>query len=99
MAPFHLSPERGLLGPNQECYITVVFQPQEALVYQEHATCRFGAESENAQSSCTVLLQGVGMHLLFSRSTDFKRQCVYWTMSISNECILLPKQNSAKTAD
>lgn len=71
MAPFHLSPERGLLGPNQECYITVVFQPQEALVYQEHATCRFGEESENEQSSCMVLLQGVGMHLLFSRSTDF----------------------------
>lgn len=61
-APFHLSPERGLLGPNQECYITVAFQPQEALVYQEHASCRFGEESENAQSSCTVLLQGVGMH-------------------------------------
>lgn len=68
MAPFHLSPERGLLGPNQECYITVVFQPLEALVYQEHATCRFGEESENAQSSCTVLLQGVGTHSASGRN-------------------------------
>lgn len=63
MAPFQLSPEQGLLQPNQECYITVVFQPQEALVYQGHASCRFGEESENAQSCCTVLLQGVGMYL------------------------------------
>lgn len=68
MAPFHLNPERGLLGPNQERYITVVFQPQEALVYQEHASCRFGEECENAQSSCTVLLQGVGMHSKTVRS-------------------------------
>lgn len=31
-------------------------------MYQEQASCRFGEESESAQSSCTVLLQGVGMH-------------------------------------
>ncbi|XP_075896045.1 cilia- and flagella-associated protein 65 isoform X3 [Nelusetta ayraudi] len=79
MAPFHLSPERGLLGPNQECYITVVFQALEALVYQEHATCRFGEESETAQSSCTVLLQGVASYpyLLLRNlsSKDEKPQC------------------------
>lgn len=80
MMPFHLSPERGLLGPNQECYITVVFQPQEALVYQEHASCSFGKESENAQSSCTVQLQGVGMHsetVILFKANWFWKDCVF----------------------
>lgn len=60
-APFQLSPELGLLKPNQECHITVVFQPQEALVYQGHAYCWFGEERDKAQSCCTVLLQGLGI--------------------------------------
>lgn len=40
--------------------MTVVFKPQEALVYQGHACCWFGEEMEKAQSSCPVLLQGLG---------------------------------------
>lgn len=59
-APFQLSPEQGLLKPNQECHITVVFRPQEALVYQQHTYCKFGEEDNKAESSCTVLLQGLG---------------------------------------
>ena len=59
--PFQLSPERGLLKPGQECPITAVFRPQEALVYQQLATCRFGEEeADEAESCCTVLLQGTG---------------------------------------
>ncbi|KAK2839571.1 hypothetical protein Q5P01_013311 [Channa striata] len=61
-APFQLSPEQGVLKPSQECHITVVFQPQEALVYQEHAYCRFGEEGDKAESSCTVLLQGLAKY-------------------------------------
>ncbi|KAM3861924.1 LOW QUALITY PROTEIN: cilia- and flagella-associated protein 65 [Diretmus argenteus] len=57
-APFQLSPERGLLKPGQERRVTVVFRPQGALVYQQEACCRFGGEGEEAQSRCTVLLQG-----------------------------------------
>ncbi|XP_071368292.1 cilia- and flagella-associated protein 65 [Centroberyx affinis] len=61
-APFQLSPERGLLKPGQECRITVVFRPQEALVYQQEACCRFGEEGEEAESRCTVLLQGIAKY-------------------------------------
>lgn len=60
-APFHLSTAQGLLKPNQECHIMVVFKPQEALVYQGQACCFFGEEKEKAQSSCSVLLQGLGI--------------------------------------
>lgn len=59
--PFQLSPERGLLKPRQNCSITVLFQPQAALVHQELAHCRFGEENNDAKSSCTVLLQGEGV--------------------------------------
>uniref|UniRef100_A0A671V1K3 Cilia and flagella associated protein 65 n=1 Tax=Sparus aurata TaxID=8175 RepID=A0A671V1K3_SPAAU len=59
-APFKLSPEQGLLKPGQECDIMVVFQPQEALVYQQHACCRFGEQEDKVESCCTVLLQGLG---------------------------------------
>lgn len=88
MAPFHLSPERGQLEPNQECYITVVFQPQEALVYQEHASCRFGEESENAQSSCTVLMQGVGMHSETVRNRTFQSWLIL-NDSVFNKTIIV----------
>uniref|UniRef100_H3C1V3 Uncharacterized protein n=1 Tax=Tetraodon nigroviridis TaxID=99883 RepID=H3C1V3_TETNG len=57
-APFQLSPERGLLKARQNCCITVVFQPQAALVYQGLTHCWFGEESNDTKSSCTVLLQG-----------------------------------------
>lgn len=60
-APFQLSPEQGLLKPGQECHITVVFRPQEALVYQQQAYCRFGEEGDKAESCCTVLMQGLGI--------------------------------------
>lgn len=59
-APFHLSPEKGLLKPRQNCCITVVFQPRTALVHQGRVHCWFGEESNEAKSSCTVLLQGEG---------------------------------------
>uniref|UniRef100_A0A8D2ZWM9 Coiled-coil domain-containing protein 108 n=1 Tax=Scophthalmus maximus TaxID=52904 RepID=A0A8D2ZWM9_SCOMX len=49
-APFQLSPEHGLLKPSQECQITAVFRPQEALVYQQEARCRFGEEVDQAGS-------------------------------------------------
>ncbi|XP_076731494.1 cilia- and flagella-associated protein 65 isoform X2 [Maylandia zebra] len=64
-APFQLRPEQGLLKPGQECHTTVVFRPQEALVYQQQALCRFGEEGK-LESSCTVLLQGLAKypHLL-----------------------------------
>uniref|UniRef100_A0A3Q0RYE1 Si:ch1073-349o24.2 n=1 Tax=Amphilophus citrinellus TaxID=61819 RepID=A0A3Q0RYE1_AMPCI len=57
-APFQLRPEQGLLKPGQECNITVVFRPQDALVYQQQAYCRFGEEGKR-ESCCTVLLQGL----------------------------------------
>uniref|UniRef100_A0A672IJI1 Si:ch1073-349o24.2 n=1 Tax=Salarias fasciatus TaxID=181472 RepID=A0A672IJI1_SALFA len=47
---FQLSPEQGLLKPGQECPITVVFRPQEALVYQQLAYCRFGEEADKLES-------------------------------------------------
>lgn len=58
-APFQLRPDQGLLKPGQECRITVVFQPQEARVYQQQVCCRFG-EGDKADDSCTVLLYGQG---------------------------------------
>ncbi|XP_059199527.1 cilia- and flagella-associated protein 65 [Centropristis striata] len=61
-APYQLSPEQGLLKPGQECLITVIFQPQEALVYQQQARCRFGEEEDKAENSCTVLLQGLAKY-------------------------------------
>uniref|UniRef100_A0A8C6PTV1 Si:ch1073-349o24.2 n=1 Tax=Nothobranchius furzeri TaxID=105023 RepID=A0A8C6PTV1_NOTFU len=57
--PFHLSPERGLLQPEQECPIRVMFHPQEAQMHQQQACCRFGDEGEKA-NSVTVHLQGEG---------------------------------------
>ncbi|XP_023806814.1 cilia- and flagella-associated protein 65 isoform X2 [Oryzias latipes] len=56
-APFRISPARGLLKPEQACSITVVFEPQEALVFQQQAHCKFG-EEEAWTDSCSVLLQG-----------------------------------------
>ncbi|XP_041807029.1 cilia- and flagella-associated protein 65 [Chelmon rostratus] len=61
-APFQLSPEQGLLKPGQECHITVVFRPQEALVHQQQAYCMFGEEEDKEQSCCTVLLQGLAKY-------------------------------------
>ncbi|TMS06489.1 Cilia- and flagella-associated protein 65 [Larimichthys crocea] len=61
-APFQLSPEQGLLKPGQQCHITVVFRPQEALVYQQQAYCWFGEEEDKAESCCTVLLQGLAKY-------------------------------------
>ncbi|XP_029981230.1 cilia- and flagella-associated protein 65 [Sphaeramia orbicularis] len=61
-APFQLSPEQGLLKPGEELPITVVFQPQEALVYQEPVYCRFGGEEDKSQSCCSVLLQGLAKY-------------------------------------
>uniref|UniRef100_A0A3P8SQ41 Si:ch1073-349o24.2 n=1 Tax=Amphiprion percula TaxID=161767 RepID=A0A3P8SQ41_AMPPE len=57
--PFQLNPKQGMLKPGQECHITVVFQPQEALVYQQHAYCWFGEEGDKAENCCTVLLQAL----------------------------------------
>uniref|UniRef100_A0A3Q0SAU0 Si:ch1073-349o24.2 n=1 Tax=Amphilophus citrinellus TaxID=61819 RepID=A0A3Q0SAU0_AMPCI len=54
-APFQLRPEQGLLKPGQECNITVVFRPQDALVYQQQAYCRFGEEGKR-ESCCTLFL-------------------------------------------
>ncbi|CAG5865404.1 unnamed protein product [Menidia menidia] len=61
-APFQLSPDQGLLKPNQECSITVVFQPQEARVYQQQAHCRFGDEENKEDSCCTVIVQGLAKY-------------------------------------
>uniref|UniRef100_A0A3P9M2X1 CFAP65 fourth Ig-like domain-containing protein n=1 Tax=Oryzias latipes TaxID=8090 RepID=A0A3P9M2X1_ORYLA len=60
-APFRISPARGLLKPEQACSITVLFEPQEALVFQQQAHCKFG-EEEAWTDSCSVLLQGGGMN-------------------------------------
>ncbi|CAL8266013.1 unnamed protein product [Lota lota] len=56
--PFHVSPDQGLLEPSQECLITVVFRPHEALVHQREACCRFGDTGEELLGRCTVLLRG-----------------------------------------
>uniref|UniRef100_A0A3B4YKV7 Cilia and flagella associated protein 65 n=1 Tax=Seriola lalandi dorsalis TaxID=1841481 RepID=A0A3B4YKV7_SERLL len=61
-APFQLSPEQGLLRPSQECHITVVFRPQEAMVYQQQAYCMFGEDGYKAESCCTVLLQALAKY-------------------------------------
>ncbi|XP_077947353.1 cilia- and flagella-associated protein 65 isoform X2 [Gasterosteus aculeatus] len=79
-APFQLSPEQGLLKPSQECPITVIFRPQEALVYQQQASCRFGEEGDEAKSCCNVLLQGLAkypfLQLRAPGTTDEKQQCL-----------------------
>ncbi|XP_045910743.1 cilia- and flagella-associated protein 65 isoform X2 [Micropterus dolomieu] len=78
-APFQLSPEQGLLMPGQECDITVVFRPQEAVVYQQQANCRFGEEGDKTESCCTVLLQGLAkypcLQLRNPNTKDEKEQC------------------------
>ncbi|XP_068557648.1 cilia- and flagella-associated protein 65 [Cebidichthys violaceus] len=78
-ALFQLSPEQGLLKPGQECHITVVFRPQEALVYQQQASCRFGEEGDKAESCCSVLLQGIAkypcLQLRHPGTKDDKEQC------------------------
>ncbi|CAL8240874.1 unnamed protein product [Merluccius merluccius] len=56
--PFQVSPDQGLLEPSQECPVTVVFRPHEALMYQREACCRFGDTGEELFGRCTVLLQG-----------------------------------------
>ncbi|KAG7241732.1 hypothetical protein INR49_025197 [Caranx melampygus] len=61
-APFQLNPEQGLLRPGQECHIKVVFQPQEAMVYQQQAHCWFGEDEDKAEGCCTVLLQGLAKY-------------------------------------
>lgn len=60
VSPFLLSPEQGHLKPEQEQYITVAFHPQEALVYQQPVSCKFGTEADQLESCCSVLLQGLG---------------------------------------
>ncbi|XP_056292370.1 cilia- and flagella-associated protein 65 [Pseudoliparis swirei] len=78
-APFQLSPEQGLLKPGQECHVTVVFRPQEALVYQQQANCCFGEAGDEEESSCSVLLQGLAkypcLQLRNPGTTDEKEQC------------------------
>ncbi|KAK9537382.1 hypothetical protein VZT92_005007 [Zoarces viviparus] len=78
-ALFQMSPEQGLLKPGQECRITVVFRPPEALVYQQQANCRFGAEGDKAKSCCSVLLQGTAkypcLQLRNPDTKDDKEQC------------------------
>ncbi|XP_041663704.1 cilia- and flagella-associated protein 65 [Cheilinus undulatus] len=77
-APFHLSPEQGMMKPGQECQITVVFQPQEAQVYQQQAYCRFGEEEDQTESCCIVILQGLAkypyLQLRTPDNTDDKDQ-------------------------
>ncbi|XP_070771214.1 cilia- and flagella-associated protein 65 [Enoplosus armatus] len=78
-APFQLSPKQGLLKPGQECHITVVFWPQEALVYQQQAYCWFGEEGDKTESYCTMLLQGLAkypcLQLRNPGTKDEKGQC------------------------
>lgn len=59
---FMLTPEQGLLRPGQEQDITVAFQPQEALVYQQLVTCKFGTEANTLESCCSILLEGLGKY-------------------------------------
>nr|XP_046260401.1 cilia- and flagella-associated protein 65 isoform X2 [Scatophagus argus] len=77
--PFQLRPEQGLLKPGQECHITVVFQPQEALVYQQQAFCRFGEDMDKAESCCAVLLEGLAkypcLQLRSPGAKDKKQDC------------------------
>ncbi|XP_054471804.1 cilia- and flagella-associated protein 65 [Anoplopoma fimbria] len=78
-APFQLSPEQGLLRPGYGCHITVSFRPQEALVYQQQAYCRFGEEGDKAESCCSVLLQGLAKYpciqLRNPSTKDGKEKC------------------------
>ncbi|XP_077437145.1 cilia- and flagella-associated protein 65 isoform X1 [Vanacampus margaritifer] len=60
--PFQVSPAEGVLQPSQEILLMVLFQPQEALLYNKHACCRFGAQGEKADYCATVLLQGVAKY-------------------------------------
>ncbi|XP_061081714.1 cilia- and flagella-associated protein 65 [Conger conger] len=57
--PFQLSPETGVLGPGEECHMTVMFRPQGALVFQQAAACVFG---EQGECQCSVLLQGLAKY-------------------------------------
>ncbi|XP_064167568.1 cilia- and flagella-associated protein 65 [Anguilla rostrata] len=57
--PFRLSPEGGVLGPGEECHMTVLFRPQGALVYRVEAVCVFGEQGERR---CSVLLQGLAKY-------------------------------------
>ncbi|XP_054888132.1 cilia- and flagella-associated protein 65 isoform X2 [Poeciliopsis prolifica] len=61
-APFILSPEQGQLKPGQQCVITVDFQPLEAQVYQQQVQCAYGEDDDDADSCCTVLLQGIAKY-------------------------------------
>ncbi|KAK7881013.1 hypothetical protein WMY93_030602 [Mugilogobius chulae] len=60
--PFMLSPDKGHLKPGQELHITVTFNPQEALFHQRLVFCRFGAQPDNLDSCCSLLLQGQAKH-------------------------------------
>lgn len=76
VSPFLLSPEQGHLKPEQEQYITVAFHPQEALVYQQPVSCKFGTEADQLESCCSVLLQGLAKYpyLEFKCPTNGKRE-------------------------
>ncbi|XP_019735479.1 cilia- and flagella-associated protein 65-like [Hippocampus comes] len=60
--PFQVSPEEGVLKPSQEIQLMVVFQPQQALLYNKLAACRFGEEGEKADCCVAVRLQGVAKY-------------------------------------
>ncbi|KAJ0070042.1 hypothetical protein NL108_000306, partial [Boleophthalmus pectinirostris] len=60
--PFMLSPDEGYLKPGQGLNISVMFQPQEALVHQQHVSCRFGTQADNLEGCSTVLLKGTAKH-------------------------------------
>uniref|UniRef100_A0A8C6V525 Cilia- and flagella-associated protein 65 n=1 Tax=Neogobius melanostomus TaxID=47308 RepID=A0A8C6V525_9GOBI len=91
--PFTLSPEQGHVKPGQEHNITVTFHPQDALVFQQPVTCKFGTQADKLESCCRVLLQGGAKHpyLEFTRSTkkilelDFGYSTVGQTLHIHFE--------------
>ncbi|XP_061648370.1 LOW QUALITY PROTEIN: cilia- and flagella-associated protein 65 [Phyllopteryx taeniolatus] len=60
--PFQVSPEEGVLKPSQEIQLMVLFQPQQALLYNQHAYCSFGEEGQKVDCCATVLLQGVAKY-------------------------------------
>ncbi|XP_061697991.1 cilia- and flagella-associated protein 65 isoform X12 [Syngnathoides biaculeatus] len=60
--PFQVSPEEGVLKPNQEIQLMVLFQPQQALLYNQHAFCSFGEEGQKVDCCATVLLQGAAKY-------------------------------------
>ncbi|XP_061775397.1 cilia- and flagella-associated protein 65 [Nerophis ophidion] len=69
--PFQVSPVQGVLQPSQVHHITVLFQPQSALLFHKHAYCNFGEEGGETNSCCTVLLQGVAKYpCLYLRSPN-----------------------------